>query len=117
MGRSCLYSILSGTVQMTKLILTIPALFTIPALAAVMIVSSMAGTAYAGLVCPPDVTGTTVSDVEVNGACVIGTSGSDVLTGNVKLDTDGDWLNFNFGTIIGNLKCKNSWLPKLEDKG
>lgn len=83
-------------------------LLTIAMVATIMIVPSMVGITYAGLICPPNITSSVVSDVTVDGLCVIGDSADDTVTGNVKLDADDDQVNFNAGTIYGNIKCTDS---------
>jgi len=82
-------------------------LLTIAMVATVMIVPSMVGITYAGLICPPNIT-SFVGDVTVDGLCTIGGSAGDIVTGNVKLDTDGDQVNFNAGTLNGDIKCTDS---------
>lgn len=83
-------------------------LLTIAMIASVMIVPSMVGITYAGLICPLNITSSVVSDVTVNGDCRIGDSADDIVTGNVKLDADGDQVNFDAGTLNGNIKCTDS---------
>lgn len=75
----------------------------------VPVVVLAAGTALADTPCSSAIVENVNDNIEVNGACTIDAT----INGDVKLDAPGDSVNFNSGSLDGNIEAIDSLLVKV----